>query len=58
VSQWALAEGRHVFPIDDLREHVLDLDCWCEPEIDEYGVVVHNSLDLRELYERGELKPN
>ena len=47
-------EGHHVYPINDFREHLLE-DCWCRP-IGDDGVVVHNSLDGRELYERGERK--
>jgi hypothetical protein len=30
--------------------------CWCEPMVDE-GVIVHNAMDRRELYERGDRKP-
>ncbi len=48
----------HVVPIDDLREHSTDSDvvCWCKPVEDEYGVIVHNSMDGREKYEIGERK--
>jgi len=42
----------HVLPVDDLREHCMK-NCWCRPTEDE-GVVVHNSVDGREFYERGE----
>ena len=45
-----------VIPVDDLREHSL-CDCWCEPHDDE-GVIVHHSLDGRELYQNGERKPS
>jgi hypothetical protein len=43
----------HVYPCDDLREHVIDPDveCWCKPTMTEDGILVHNSLDRRELYE-------
>jgi hypothetical protein len=44
--------GNHVYPFNDLREHSL-ADCWCRPTDDD-GIMVHNSLDGRELYERGE----
>ncbi len=58
---WRLRETEsgkvHVIPIDDLREHDPS-DCWCDPIVNEDGVVVHNALDRRELYERGELKPS
>ena len=42
----------HVVPIGDLREHTLT-DCWCRP-YDDGGITIHNSLDRREFYERGE----
>ena len=45
-------DGNHVYPVNDLREHSV-ARCWCRPTNDD-GVVVHNSLDCRELYERGE----
>jgi hypothetical protein len=32
----------------------LCVECWCRPSDDD-GVVVHRSLDCRELYEQGEL---
>jgi hypothetical protein len=48
--------GTHVYPVNDLREHS-PADCWCEP-YDDDGITVHNSLDGRELYERGEKKPS
>lgn len=44
---------RHVTPIDDLRPHIHAPCCWCAP-LDDDGVYVHNSLDKREFYERGE----
>ena len=50
----------HVYPINDLREHVVDgPDCWCNPQWDkEYDILIHNSFDQRELYETGERKLN
>lgn len=42
----------HVFPVGDMREHVLiGTGCWCNPHLQD-GVVVHNSMDGRELVER------
>lgn len=41
----------HVMPMDDLREHSFEA-CWCRPYEDD-GVIVHNSMDLREQFERG-----
>lgn len=46
---------RHVVPLNDLREHETDRPCWCSPREDD-GVIVHNSMDGREFYERGERK--
>jgi len=50
----------HVYPIDDLREHVVEgMECWCKPQLDEeYDVLTHNALDGREQYETGERKLN
>ena len=42
-----------VTPINDLREHIPGVDCWCQPFMDE-DVIVHNALDGRERFERGE----
>ena len=50
---WRVQEN-HVYPLSDLREHSLR-NCWCRP-IDDDGIMVHNSLDGRELYECGERK--
>lgn len=48
--------NRHVLPIDDLREHVEQRTCWCEPVLerakDGVLIVTHNALDGRELVER------
>lgn len=46
----------HVWPLDDLKPHVVDGGkCWCEPR-DVDGIIVHNALDGRERYENGERK--
>jgi hypothetical protein len=43
----------HVYPTEDLRDHVLvGLECWCHPAMDE-GVIIHNAMDRREEYETG-----
>jgi hypothetical protein len=48
----------HVIPLNDLREHV-ELDtCWCNPMLLEDGLIVHNAMDGRELFETGERKPS
>lgn len=48
----------HVVPLNDLREHVARIDCWCHPtpEDDEPRVILHHTLDQREKYESGELR--
>jgi hypothetical protein len=58
MSGWFVIETDglpHVVPRLDLKEHTVDGACWCGPEEDT-GVVIHNSMDRRELYERGEAK--
>lgn len=49
----------HVIPIGDLREHESNIRCFCKPTEDEEqpGVWIHHSLDGREQYESGEIKP-
>jgi hypothetical protein len=46
----------HVLPVGDLKPHDLSDRCWCSPERDENydNVVIHNSADGREAFERGE----
>lgn len=42
-----------IYPLNDLREHVLDgISCWCCPKLDD-GIIIHNSMDQREAYEEG-----
>jgi hypothetical protein len=49
----------HVYPLNDLKEHVTDgpEQCWCQP-LETDGVIVHNSMDGREAFETGERKPS
>jgi hypothetical protein len=51
--RWAVT-ANHVYPVDDLRDHEPE-NCWCGP-YEDHGLVIHKSLDGRELYERGERK--
>ena len=48
----------HVTPVDDLRPHEVCCRCWCRPVRDAgtNEVVLHQALDQRERYERGELR--
>ena len=50
----------HYFPLDDLRPHVLEEGCWCQPEEDTEaaGLFKHFALDGREAYEQGTRKPS
>jgi len=58
MSGWAATEQDDgqpcVYPLDDLKPHVLTVDCWCRPFMDG-NVVVHNAMDRREEYERGRM---
>ncbi len=55
-TNWiALADPPEVVPRNDLREHVFGRKCWCKP-FEEDGVIVHNSADGRERFERLERK--
>jgi hypothetical protein len=48
---------QHIVPTDDLYEHELMPTCWCVPKIDPVDfLVIHNSADNREAFERGERK--
>lgn len=42
----------HVIPVDDDGMHQIE-NCSCNPRWDD-GVMVHNSFDGREAFERGE----
>lgn len=54
-NKWRHGQG-HVMPVRDLREHTIS-DCWCDP-VDDDGVMLHNSLDEREVFEAGRRKPS
>lgn len=61
-NQWAREYGggqpQQLYPIDDVKPHVLDgSPCWCRA-IDVDGVIVHNSMDNREAFEEGRRKPS
>lgn len=39
----------HVVPLNDLKEHALSCDCWCQPFFDrDHNIFVHHSFDGRE----------
>lgn len=41
----------HVIPVNDLREHEAEEDCWCVPVTDDLdpNLLVHNALDGRDM---------
>jgi hypothetical protein len=45
----------HVVPINDLRPHAEECDCWCHPVEYEPNTWGHFALDRREDYECGDL---
>lgn len=56
MSGWiSLNHPPEVVPLNDLKPHVPGEMCGCKPEHDG-EVIVHNSYDGRELFERGERK--
>lgn len=56
---WTHPDGsvieHQVMPINDLREHEDNEDCWCGPteDEDEPNLWVHHAMDRREEYEAG-----
>jgi len=44
---------QHIYPVEDMKPHVLDGDtCWCCPCVED-DLVIHNAMDERETYEQG-----
>lgn len=43
----------HVIPNNDWKEHEESVDCWCHPtrDVEDENVIIHNSLDGREVQE-------
>ena len=52
----------HIYPINDLKEHILDYNvCECEPRVEFKDIdtndyyleplIIHNSFDFRECWE-------
>ena len=47
----------NVTPTNDLKEHIDDTTCWCNPEVileNNEMIVIHNSMDGREYLEEAE----
>ena len=53
-TRWEVARGLdgnlHVLPLKDTQDHDDDAECWCHPTPDDDGIIVHHSLDRRELH--------
>jgi hypothetical protein len=49
----------HVIPVGgEEPRHAASMRCWCQPLLDEPGLVVHHAKDLREARERhGRARP-
>ena len=54
-------DNNHIVPNNDLEEHLISFDCWCDPEI-RYDfppyLIIHNSADKREYNELDNPKCN
>jgi hypothetical protein len=48
----------HIVPVDDVRDHEVHTECWCNPTEDDEdpGIWVHHAMDKREEYEQGRMK--
>lgn len=67
MSQWLTILGvslhgtpvTHIVPVNDMHDHALHADCWCQPHLDhELMIATHNSADRREDFESGKRKPS
>lgn len=49
---------KNVTPMNDLKEHVHSMRCWCKPKRDDEDerIIIHNSADGREAFETGKRK--
>lgn len=54
-------EYLHVLPINDEIDHEETCGCWCQPTVEDVlphrYLVIHHSVDGRELFEEGALPP-
>jgi hypothetical protein len=60
-NRYEITKGTwHVIPVLDLRNHESSKDCWCKPQQDDENesLWIHNAMDEREYFERGERKPS
>jgi hypothetical protein len=47
-----------VVPMNDIREHVPGMRCWCQPEVDDCLVIIHNALDRRDEFMTKRRRPS
>jgi hypothetical protein len=56
---WAVLERpNEIVPMNDIREHVTGMRCWCNPEVDETMMTIHNALDGRDEFMEGRRRPS
>ena len=48
--------SEEVWPLDDLKEHIIGNECWCNPWKTETNLLIHVSLDKRENLEEDSRK--
>lgn len=67
VGDEAKEHTYHIYPLDDLKPHVIDgQPCPCNPLVETISrggvitgwMITHNSFDGREAYETGQRKPH
>jgi hypothetical protein len=57
---WTLLHPQpaEVVPMNDIREHVPGMRCWCRPEVDEASTIVHQALDRRDDFMERRRRPS
>ena len=53
-NSYSHSNAKHVWPPNDVRQHIFSSGCWCQPMTNVVGdttIIVHNSADGRELVE-------
>jgi hypothetical protein len=56
---WVVMERpNEVVPLNDIREHVPGMRCWCKPEVDDCLITIHNALDRRDDFLEKRRRPS
>jgi hypothetical protein len=58
VGRAVLERPNEVVPMNDIREHVEGMRCWCRPEVDGDNITVHNALDRRDEFMERRRRPS